>query len=636
MKFSKYIILGAAVLGLSSCDSFLDRQPLDFGDENAYFRSDADFKLSANSFYEYLPMNRQGFGGLYSEDVNSDNQASETYNSLFIKGEKRTVNIKESEWNFVKLRNINFFINKAKSTVAAASGNEKLKYHYLGEGYFFRAWEYFRLLRNFGDVPILHTMQTDDRQQLAANSKRAPRNEVARFILADLDSAAMYMQDYAPESGRAAKGAALALKARVALYEGSWERYHAGTCFVPGTANWPGKAYNPDFKFKSGSAEAEVNYFLEQAYTAAEQALALHPMVGDMKQYLGLFNSAEALPVNGEAMLVRYYGNGGATHSCSAYLRGACGLTRALVNSFLMADGTPIYASADYQGDKVGYYELQGRDQRLQQGVRPAGNLISTSQDPETGKYVNDTTYYYRPAIYSGGKDKSTTGYELIKWLSDDAKQRVQYGCTTAVPLLRSSECALVYLEAYYMRHGRLDGNCDQYWRALRTRAGVDPDYAKTIQATDLSKENDLGVYSRGQLVDATLYNIRRERRCEMMAEGLRLDDLKRWRSLDNMVNYQVEGFNLWEDAYKMYDAAAQLAPGQVSQKAVSNYLRPLQVLGTSPAYDGYTFPKQHYLEPIPVSEFLLTAMGGKSPMYQNPGWPSDGDGTADYNFNCD
>lgn len=636
MKFSKYIIMGAAALSLSSCDSFLDREPLDFGDENAYFRSDADYKLSVNSFYEYLPMNRQGFGGLYSEDVNSDNQASESYNSLFLRGEKRTVNISESEWNFTKLRNINFFINKAKSTISTATGNEKLKYHYLGEGYFFRAWEYFRLLRNFGDLPIVTAMQTDNREELAANSARQPRNMVARFILSDLDSAAKYMQDYAPEAGRAAKGAAYALKARVALYEGSWERYHAGSCFVPGTANWTGKDAHPGFKFPAGSAEAEVNYFLKQAYKAAEQAVALHPAVTTMADYFKLFNATEAMPVNNEAILVRYYGNGGATHSCSAYLRGACGVTRAMVNTFLMADGTPIYASKNYLGDKVGYNEIQGRDQRLQQGIRPAGSLINTKYDPAAGKNVNDTTYYYRPAIYSGGKDKSTTGYELIKWLNEDVKQRTQYGCTTAVPLLRSSECMLVYLEAYYMRHGKLDATCDTYWRALRTRAGVDPDYNKTIKATDLSKENDLGIYSRGKEVDVTLYNIRRERRCEMMAEGIRLDDLKRWRSLDNMVNYQVEGFNLWEEAYKMYDAGQQLAPGQVSQKSVSNYLRPLQVLGTSPAYGGYNFPKQHYLEPIPVSEFLLTVVNGKSTLYQNPGWPSSGDGTADYSFNCD
>ena len=126
------------------------------------------------------------------------------------------------EWNFENLRNINFFINKTESVFDQITGNETLKKQYLGEGYFFRAYEYFRLLRNFGDCPILTEMQTDDRTQLAENTRRKPRNEVARFILKDLDRAIELMGDYPTASGRVADGAAYALKSRVALYEGTW------------------------------------------------------------------------------------------------------------------------------------------------------------------------------------------------------------------------------------------------------------------------------------------------------------------------------------------------------------------------------------------------------------------------------
>ena len=64
-----------------------------------------------------------------------------------------------------------------------------------------------------------------------------------------------------------------------------------------------------------------------------------------------------------------------------------------------------------------------------------------------------------------------------------------------------------------------------KYWRALRKRAGVSENFQKTIDATDLSKENDLAVWSGSQMIDKTLYNIRRERRCEFIAEGMRKDD---------------------------------------------------------------------------------------------------------------
>ena len=68
------------------------------------------------------------------------------------------------------------------------------------------------------------------------------------------------------------------------------------------------------------------------------------------------------------------------------------------------------------------------------------------------------------------------------------------------------------------------------------------------------------------------------------------------------------------------------------------------EISSTSAAYQGYTFPKQHYLEPIPISEFLLTVSSdgvtptsaGMSMLYQNPGWPVDADGPAVYSYDCD
>ena len=103
------------------------------------------------------------------------------------------------------------------------------------------------------------------------------------------------------------------------------------------------------------------------------------------------------------------------------------------------------------------------------------------------------------------------------------------------------------------------------------------------------------------------------------------------------MVNYQPEGMNLWDEAYKMY-SRSQIEESIVSQSSLSKYIRPLQVSSTSAAYDGYNFPKPHYLEPIPISEFLLTGGGvaAQSPIYQNPGWPRDADGIADYAYDCD
>ncbi len=657
----KYIVILAAAASLTACDDFLNREPLSFKSEEAYFHSAEDFKLAVNDLYKYLPQNNSIWGGTYSEDCKSDNQCSSSYYAIFLSnGDYKTVAQGSSGWYFSRLRAINFALNKIEAALEEAD-DQVMARHYLGEAYFFRAWEYFRLLRSYGDVPILTKVLNDNEAELTALSKRYPRNEVARFIIDDLNKSIELLQEKAPESGRICKDAAYAFLSRVAIFEGSWEKYHAGTCFVPGNSKWPGAASWPEFQFPSGSAEAEVNFFLDVAIDAADHVASHRSLDAD---YQGMFNNySTAFPDDGEVILARYYQKGVLSHSCSAFLKngGGCGATRALVNSFLMANGLPIYANGSgYRGDKVDTYtEFQDRDSRLTGSVRAAGRYIETHYDAETNTNVNDTLFYNKPFIYNTGNEKSTTGYDICKWLVGNyslehytardfgGEQRTQYNCTTAVPIIRAAECYLNYLEAYYMRYGNLGGNCERYWKALRQRAGVDDNFQKTIQNTDLEQENDLAVYSRGQLVDETLYNIRRERRCEFIAEGMRYDDLRRWRTLDMMNAYQPEGFHLWGTKNEQLYAdnrAKELSPDVVTQSGISEYLHPLQVSASSAAYNGYSFPKQHYLEPIPIAEFLLCISDegvtptpiGMSMLYQNPGWPTDADGSADYAFDCD
>lgn len=645
--------ISLALLSLASCSDFLDREPLDFGSEVAYYLNENDLKMATNEFYDnILPKNETWFGGIFNEDNSSDNQIGSQPDALFYEGEKRTVEQSSSEWNFDNLRGINYFIGRVISqrNGDGITGSEEYINHYLGEGYFFRAWEHFRLLRNFGDVPILTTMLSDDATGLAEATRRQPRNEVARFIIRDLEIADSLMLETAPETGRLCKDAAMMLMARVALYEGTWEKYHAGTAFVPGNSKWVGHDMYPDFTFKAGSAEAEVNYFLQVAVDASKTLLDRRGTTLD-SDYLSMFNNTGVFPDNDEVILARYYLSGVLYHSVGQYLgrTGAgTGLTRALVNSFLMADGLPIYASSatmPYGGDADMVAELTNRDGRL--AVNAAARNIVEVPNPETGAIERDTIAYFVPHLTNSGNERSTTGYEMYKWVSYEGNQQESGQGTTANPIFRSAEAMLTYLEAYYELHGSLDGNCDTYWRLLRRRAGVDEDYNKTIAATDLSQENDLATMSKGQLVSATLYNIRRERRCEFYAEGMRLDDLKRWRALDQMRNYQVEGMNLWNDGnadcmanivWPNGSGGTTLEVGtNVSAPGLSTYMRPLQVMTTLVTYNtGYNFPKPHYLEPIPIAEFLLATIDGVTTLYQNPGWPTNSDGIADYSYDCD
>jgi hypothetical protein len=145
-----------------------------------------------------------------------------------------------------------------------------------------------------------------------------------------------------------------------------------------------------------------------------------------------------------------------------------------------------------------------------------------------------------------------------------------------------------------------------------------------------MSKETDWGKMSGGELVDATLLNIRRERRCELMAEGFRAVDLRRWRSMDQMITtpWHPLGVNLWDQLANNPDFLAKnaLKEGEnISPKEFSKYVAPYHVLSNNRVYDGYRWNMAHYLDPIAVQHFLITGSGEvtQSTLYQNPGWPT-------------
>lgn len=640
MKKLIYFITLVLILSMWGCDDFLEREPLDFGSDEAYFNRVEDLAMFTTTFYKQLPGMSSWYGGIYEKDNNSDNQSSHTPNVNFYKGDKQTPLLQQSEWKFTVIRDINYFLAKIaeKEEAGQITGAQVLVDHYVGEAYFFRAYDYFRLLSTIGDVPIIREMLTDDFESLVEASKRAPRNEVARFILSDLDKAADLLLEEAPESGRLSRDAALLLKARVALYEGAWLKYHQGTAFVPGDDKWPGKQQYPNYQFPAGSIENESNWFFEQAYQAADMVAQARPLYDN---YQALFNRTSGIESIPEVILARYYDEGIASHSATHYLSrtgAGTGLTKAFVENFLLINGMPIYADVDglYQGDEMVHYALQNRDQRLVSSVKDAGFIVE--QIEVDGEVVNDTIIDYLPTINFVGDQGTATGYEVKKWMSEEEGQDEAGKGTTDVPVFRAAEAYLIYLEAYYERHASLDGNCDVYWKALRKRAGVDEDYQATIAATDLEKETDLATKSGDQYISPTLYNIRRERRCELVAEGMRYNDLKRWRALDHMVNYNIEGINLWQSFFQYYESSA-IGSNVVSQSGMGNYVQPLRLNPSSPSYDGYTFPKAHYLEPIPVSEIIMTSDQGNtstSSIYQNPGWPASVAGTADYGADLD
>ena len=564
------------------------------------------------------------------------------------------------------VRVYNYFINTVLKQIENGTlpNSEDVK-NYLGEAYFFRALVYFRIMALYGDIPVITEVLPDEDNVIVENSKRTPRNEVARFILSDLDKAIEMCYTRSKFNGqRVNREAALLIKSRIALFEGTFEKYHRGSGRVPGDANWPGAkmSYNQG---KTFNQEAEVKFFLTEAKNAAKEVAdnadlaennhKIDPVYGDKDDwnpYFNLFSQPSLANVNEALMWKQYNKDLGFYHLTghSMVTGQNTGFTRSFIQTFLMKNGMPIYAdNSGYHGDVTLDNVKADRDERLQ--LFMWGESTPTYCDPEmTGVEAGKPLPVYMEedetdAAHITNTDASTrciTGYQQRKYYTYDAEQTrySEQSTTNACPIMRSAEALLNYMEADYELNGRLDSKSQEYWRTLRTRAGVDTDFQKTIDATDLSKEMDFGRYSGTQLVDKTLYNIRRERVTELFSEGLRFADLIRWRGFDNMLTtkWVPEGCNFWDNMYKHYDPEIKCNgenDAVVSSKSLGKYLRPYSksMQPANELKDGYKWHEAYYLYPIGITD-IRTASPDRSlensNLYQNPYWPVSAGGHAE------
>lgn len=665
---------------LTSCNDFLDRTPLDQISPEKYNTSaDQLGTFSINYYTSIFPNNSGWMAGVATFDDGTDNQAARNGNGgMFLQDQWKVPTSGGIGMNAI--RNVNKFITEAEAKIVEGkvTGDPKLIDQYMGEAYFVRAMLYYGKLKSYGDFPIvLKELNVD--KDLVAESKRQPRNLVARQILADMDKAIEKLQVNFANKVRINKNAALAMKSRMALYEATFEKYHRGTGRVPGDANWPGKdkEWNKNFTINQDN---EVNFFLDQAMDAAKKVCDAVPLktvnshvmnpaaVGQYNgwnPYYDMFATPD-LSKFPEVLLWRQFNSDiNVAHLTSNKLRGGSptGWTRGLVESFLMKNGLPIYAAASgYQGDRTIDLAKQDRDERLQLFVFGESDVLGNDQksidlvNAELRKkklpVVSKILFNAATLFVTNQESRDVTGYRQRKCYNYNPAMHLgqTFSDVDGQILIRVEEAMLNYVEASYLRNNTLDATAKGYWTALRERAGITAPIETTINATDMTKEADVnrpsydwGAFSAGKAIDATLYSIRRERRSEFAGEGLRNDDLIRWASLDQVKNYQVEGVNFWEYIYQnpsfIDDKGKSLivadggAKATMSAKELSNYIRPYQIQKTNNnLYNGYTFYQAHYLSPFSYEEMLLCSPDKTvehSNLYQNIYWPLAPNGEA-------
>jgi hypothetical protein len=550
----KYTILGFVVIGmLWSCTQNLDLEPRTSLSEATFWQAPNDFKSATNRYYGTL------LPGHGPSDANSDityeNGQNSTSAGTLIPSEN------DGTWNssYTKLRQINTMLQKAEEY----NGDPSDIATSVAEGKFFRAYTYFRLVERFGDVPYFDRPLTGLEDEAISNP-RTPRETVISNVLQDLDEsiAALPMQSDLSGSdvGRITQGAALALKARVALFEATWAKYH-GT---------------------SGN----VDQLLDLAIAAANQVI-------DSDQY-ALFVYAPApeeshlqsymLPGNDspEQILARRYHPDVQGHAWGHWL--CCGgrgdATKKLADMYACTDGLPIDISPLFQGYDTPTSEYENRDYRMANTIAlPGSNQISRANQDGADQ------------VYPRITGDEQTGYRVRKLVSVDPDGFIWGRNHEFKHVLKYSEVLLNLAEALYEKNGAItDTDLNRTINLLRDRGGV------AALTNALASDNGLNMRDE----------IRRERTIELAYDGFRLSDLRRWKTAVDELNQHIRGVNLGNGSWN-----------EIFPDVDTSY--PMDADGFRIVEDASTrqFADKNYLFPLPTQQIQLS----DGVLTQNPGW---------------
>ena len=578
----KHTIINAlflsAAIACISCEEMLDYQPKDRLSPDTYFKTETDCELWTNNYYTVFPSAE----GIYSEPYDvivRDVLADE------ISGVRKPMPT-DGNWNWKKLREMNFFLSRASQVE-----DESVRLEYEGLTRFFRAYFYFEKVKRYGDVPWVDRPLGSDEEELYEG--RDSRESVMEKVMEDVDFAIANLPEV-QNVYRVTRWTARALKSRIALFEGTFRKYHG----LDGYEEFLQACVNASEPFLTGPYSI---------YTSGSTP------------YQDLFTSQNAIGT--EIILARAYTSAisGMTHDVNGHLTGATmgrpGMTRNVVNMYLMRDGSRYTDQADY-ATKTFVEECKNRDLRMAQTLRTPGyKRIGSSKE-------------LAPDL-----SRSTTGYQLIKYLTEE-KYDANKASTNDMPLFRLAEVLLNYAEAKAELGTLKQADLDNTIRPLRVRAGLpDLDMEEANANPDpYLASSETGYANVTGANKGVILEIRRERTLETPMEGLRYWDIMRWKE-GKRFEKPIEG--LYFPGTGEYDLDGN---GSVdvciydTEKAPGNSADVLYLkLGSDIVLSGETSgnvlahstqqriwnEERDYLYPIPTDDRVLT----QGAISQNPGW---------------
>ncbi|GFR77253.1 starch-binding associating with outer membrane [Elysia marginata] len=550
----------------NSCTKDLDLLPLSELSDPTFWKKAEDFQLGANSLYNSLES--------FQSDVDSD-IAFSSGNSIS-QGDYQSG---ESSWTW---NNAYALIRRANNMMEKATkfkDDDAIK-RYAAEARFFRAYNYWRLFRLYGGVPLIKKVLNTESKELFKS--RATMGATADFILLDLDKASALLPESvgAEEVGRITKWAANAMRARVALFMGTWAKYHG---------------------------LADENKYLDIAIESSKAVIEsgqyeLFKLSDEIDSYFKLF--VEEGDDSKESILDRRYLRNISEHGLPYRVHdGYIGLpTKKLADMYLCVDGLPIEKSNKFKGYGTPTSEYDHRDPRMEQTMYRPGKKIFAVRFPDKGV---ECWPFFPQKIWP-------TGYAYGKYLSrdKDSNSRVQGGKSHFYDhhIIRYAEVLLIYAESLFEKNGSVsDVELDASINLIRDRVGMP------------RLTNDFVIKNNMNMKD----EIHRERTVELALEGFRYDDLRRWKTAEVELPKAIRGIKVkgsdWEKPFKVPQ------PGK-DKDSIKNPYREKKYQENTDA-GGFLIvedaskrqfdPKKHYLRPLPTKEIRIS----KGQLKQNPGW---------------
>lgn len=590
----KYIILGlvGCCASLAGCDDFLDdnRYPLDKQTDNpAYWTSKVNVQTQINNLYTNFT--GYGSGGSWSNNYwyrsLSDDQCSQIgsgANVSFAIWTYQFAPAANSVWDasYVQIRRCNYIINN--SNLADAKENNNC----IAQGRLIRAMQYYDLVRNLGDVPLVTEVLNTDSPELYG--ERVNRNTVMDFVLEDLDFA---ISNMTTQSGLVefSVDMANAMKSEICLYEAAYAKYHQND------EQRAKKFYGEVVKACNAIMSSNQNYRITENY------LDNYTSYLEADGVLGI----PSIKSNPELIFCRAYKTGTLGHSTASYLSTESkilGMTKDAFDSYLFKDGKPK-ASTSYNTSDLptvtedGKFDISAllavRDDRLAQTI-----------DPQLAFGTKVT--FSRP---NSNFLQSTTGYTIKKYVNPNspAQQTITNGS--------NGECAPIYWLAYtycdYLEAraelGELtDNDINKCMKPLWERAKIDTqNLSKAYLEAMGDPANNMGVSS-------LLWEIRRLRRSELMFDcNHRYWDLIRWHKLDLLDSTNPKNVNIILGA-NVSGATAEQLQNVYTDNGYINGAR------TANGTETRVFTEREYLQPLGTTIINLYNDKGLE-LPQNPGW---------------